>query len=166
MKFHRIAQAALVEQPTRATASLALKSDEVSRFAARLVVVDRRREDSYVTPFARLPALLHAGDLVVVNDAATLPASLRGITARGEAVNHPDLFFGFQTGQFPSESLGSAFRVQRTNCGDGHGFESGVRAVKDIQNALLALIALEPEQCSEGAAANADRLRSREEFFV
>jgi S-adenosylmethionine:tRNA ribosyltransferase-isomerase len=58
-----------------------LRADEVSRFAVRLVVVGC---DSYVTEFARLPELLHAGDLVVVNDAATLPGSLHGTTARGE----------------------------------------------------------------------------------
>ena len=33
-----------------------------------------------------LPSLVRAGDLVVVNDAATIPASLRGTTARGEPV--------------------------------------------------------------------------------
>ena len=36
-------------------------------------------------PFARLPELLRAGDLVVVNDAATLPAALPGRAANGAA---------------------------------------------------------------------------------
>ncbi|HTM02654.1 MAG TPA: S-adenosylmethionine:tRNA ribosyltransferase-isomerase [Vicinamibacterales bacterium] len=50
------------------------------RAAAKLLVVDdhgvshRRR--------AELPLLLHAGDLVVANDAATLPASLTGVHLR------------------------------------------------------------------------------------
>ncbi len=41
---------------------------------------------STVHPYADLPALLEPGDLVVVNDAATLPASLTGQTAAGEAI--------------------------------------------------------------------------------
>ncbi|MBV8761158.1 MAG: S-adenosylmethionine:tRNA ribosyltransferase-isomerase [Deltaproteobacteria bacterium] len=59
-----------------------LRTDEVPRRDVRLVVVD----DLGVTlrRFAELPALLREGDLVVVNDAATLPASLRGVTAAGE----------------------------------------------------------------------------------
>ena len=64
--------------------TLALKADEVSRHAVRLVVVDRARNAVRVVPFGDLPGLLRAGDLVVVNDAATLPASLFGATARGE----------------------------------------------------------------------------------
>jgi S-adenosylmethionine:tRNA ribosyltransferase-isomerase len=62
-----------------------LRADEVSRHAMRLVVIDRRRSDRLeLTDFARLPELLAPGDVVVVNDAATLPASLAGMTARGE----------------------------------------------------------------------------------
>jgi S-adenosylmethionine:tRNA ribosyltransferase-isomerase len=62
--------------------TVALRADEVSRHAVRLVVVDR--EQLRIVPFAELPSLLRAGDLVVVNDAATLPASVYGTTARGE----------------------------------------------------------------------------------
>jgi S-adenosylmethionine:tRNA ribosyltransferase-isomerase len=71
--------------PGPATApGLALGTGEVSRHAVRLVVVD----PAGVGPptlerFAALPQLLRAGDLVVVNDAATLPASLPGRTADG-----------------------------------------------------------------------------------
>jgi len=64
--------------------TLALRADEVSRHAVRLVVVDRARDQVRIVPFADLPSLLRAGDLVVVNDAATLPASLYGTTARAE----------------------------------------------------------------------------------
>jgi S-adenosylmethionine:tRNA ribosyltransferase-isomerase len=79
-----------------------LATAEVSRHAVRLVVIDRlrtafdgatrrpygrlvdRRADRIaVRPFAELPALLRAGDVVVVNDAATLPGSLRGTTREG-----------------------------------------------------------------------------------
>lgn len=58
----------------------ALRTDEISRFAVRLLVVD---ETPRIVPFTALPALVRAGDLLVVNDAATLPASLPGRTADG-----------------------------------------------------------------------------------
>jgi S-adenosylmethionine:tRNA-ribosyltransferase-isomerase (queuine synthetase) len=64
-----------------------LRTDEVSRHKVRLVTIGRRSDDRVaVTSFAELPAALCAGDLVVVNDAATLPASLHGETERGEHV--------------------------------------------------------------------------------
>lgn len=48
-----------------------------------MVVVDRAREAVEVRTFDDLPRLLAPGDLVVVNDAATWPASLRARTAFG-----------------------------------------------------------------------------------
>ncbi len=59
-----------------------LRTDEVPRRDVRLVVV----EDAGVSlrRFAELPLLLRAGDLVVVNDAATLPGSLRGLSQTGD----------------------------------------------------------------------------------
>ncbi|HEX6763983.1 MAG TPA: S-adenosylmethionine:tRNA ribosyltransferase-isomerase [Polyangiaceae bacterium] len=45
--------------------------------AERLLHVDARARTFATYPFTRLPSLLEAGDLVVLNDAATLPASLR-----------------------------------------------------------------------------------------
>ena len=63
-------------------ATSVLRTDEVSRRAVRLVVVDG--DEPRVVPFASFASYLRAGDLVVVNDAATLPASLRGRTTRGE----------------------------------------------------------------------------------
>jgi S-adenosylmethionine:tRNA ribosyltransferase-isomerase len=64
------------------TASLASFSFEPGRaprapLAERLLHVDREARSFADHPLARLPSLLRAGDLVVVNDAATLPASLR-----------------------------------------------------------------------------------------
>lgn len=56
------------------------------RDTTRLLVVDprsRRRQDALI---ADLPRFLRAGDLLVVNDAATLPGSLFGRTARGERI--------------------------------------------------------------------------------
>ena len=66
----------------RVHAAPVLRTSEVSRHAARLVVIGATPRLAAV---ADLPSLLRAGDLVVVNDAATLPASLRGATARGES---------------------------------------------------------------------------------
>jgi len=63
---------------------IALRSDEVSRHAVWLVAIDPGGERApRLERFAALPQLLRAGDLVVVNDAATLPASLPGTTADG-----------------------------------------------------------------------------------
>jgi len=68
-------------------ARLALRSDEVSRHAVWLVVIDPSgKRTPRLARFAALPQLLRAGDLVVVNDAATLPASLPGTTADGSAL--------------------------------------------------------------------------------
>ncbi|HUS29683.1 MAG TPA: S-adenosylmethionine:tRNA ribosyltransferase-isomerase, partial [Kofleriaceae bacterium] len=50
------------------------------------MTVARADERVAITSFAELPSVLRAGDLVVVNDAATLPGSLRGQTERGEAI--------------------------------------------------------------------------------
>jgi S-adenosylmethionine:tRNA ribosyltransferase-isomerase len=62
-----------------------LRADEVPRHAIRLVALDPTSDAApTLEPFAALPRLLRAGDLVVVNDAATLPASLRGATAAGD----------------------------------------------------------------------------------
>lgn len=52
----------------------------------RLLVVDPTADAFADRRLAELPALLRPGDLVVLNDAATLPASLAGETALGEPV--------------------------------------------------------------------------------
>jgi S-adenosylmethionine:tRNA ribosyltransferase-isomerase len=52
----------------------------------RVLVVDAQRGTHQVVAAAALPELLHPRDLVVVNDAATLPASLYARTSSGEAV--------------------------------------------------------------------------------
>jgi S-adenosylmethionine:tRNA ribosyltransferase-isomerase len=66
--------------------TVALASNEVSRHAVRLVVVDRATSEVRVVPFGELPQLLRAGDLVIVNDAATLPASIAGTTSTGAVI--------------------------------------------------------------------------------
>jgi S-adenosylmethionine:tRNA ribosyltransferase-isomerase len=85
VKFHRHA-AQLPSELARGAAgsTLALRTDEVSRHAVRLVTIGRTADTVELTRFAALPALLREGDLLVVNDAATLPGSLRGTTAGGE----------------------------------------------------------------------------------
>jgi S-adenosylmethionine:tRNA ribosyltransferase-isomerase len=61
------------------SSSLALAPATAPRapLAERLLHVDRERRAFSDHPIAALPSLLRSGDLVVVNDAATLPASLR-----------------------------------------------------------------------------------------
>lgn len=66
-----------------------LSTEAVDRRDVQLVVVDPTRDGDAaiaVTVFAALPTLLGPGDLVVVNDAATLPASFAGITGAGAPV--------------------------------------------------------------------------------
>ena len=69
---------------TRDMQPVTLAANEVSRHAVRLVTIDPTTDHAAVHPFAALPSLLRAGDLVIVNDAATLPGSLYGHTAAGE----------------------------------------------------------------------------------
>jgi S-adenosylmethionine:tRNA ribosyltransferase-isomerase len=52
--------------------------------ATRLLHVDPGRGTFADRTIDALPLLLHAGDLLVLNDAATLPASLRGTSSHGE----------------------------------------------------------------------------------
>jgi S-adenosylmethionine:tRNA ribosyltransferase-isomerase len=56
----------------------------VPRERVRLLTVDPSAGRLEVTPFAELPRFLSRGDVLVVNDAATIPASVRGQTATGE----------------------------------------------------------------------------------
>ena len=50
----------------------------------RLLLVDPAAEAYEDARIADLPGLLSAGDVLVVNDAATLPASLRAVAPGGE----------------------------------------------------------------------------------
>jgi S-adenosylmethionine:tRNA ribosyltransferase-isomerase len=56
------------------------------RDRVRLMAVDPRAARAADFPFVHLAELLAPGDLLVVNDAATLPAALAGVTADGAAV--------------------------------------------------------------------------------
>ena len=57
---------------------------EYRRSLAARCALGRRQRQPTLHAFASLPTLLRSGDLVIVNDAATLPASLRATTASGE----------------------------------------------------------------------------------
>jgi S-adenosylmethionine:tRNA ribosyltransferase-isomerase len=53
---------------------------------ARLLRIDPRAGTLHDARLEDLPRMLRAGDVLVVNDAATLPAALHGTTSRGENV--------------------------------------------------------------------------------
>lgn len=57
-----------------------------SRLAERLLVVDPRCDCTQDRTVGDLATFVRQGDLLVVNDAATLPASLHGTTSSGERV--------------------------------------------------------------------------------
>jgi S-adenosylmethionine:tRNA ribosyltransferase-isomerase len=82
--YRRHAALAPMEEAKSATGSgtAVLRTDEIPRHAVRLVIIDS--DAPSIVPFASVASYLRASDLVVVNDAATLPASLPGKTARGE----------------------------------------------------------------------------------
>ena len=54
--------------------------------SARLLTVDAQREGHDIAPIDALPDRLAPGDLIVLNDAATLPSSLSGTGPGGEAI--------------------------------------------------------------------------------
>ncbi len=91
-----------------------LRSDAVPRQAVWLVVVDPTgKRGPQLVRFAELPRLLRAGDLVVVNDAATLPASLPGATADGR-VFELRLSGPIDAGRLPGVLLGPGDHRTRT----------------------------------------------------
>jgi S-adenosylmethionine:tRNA ribosyltransferase-isomerase len=79
----------------------------------RLLVVDPRQRTMRSSRITELPQLLRARDLLVVNDAATLPASLHAQTERGEAIEirllGPD-----RADKFPALLLGAGDYHTRT----------------------------------------------------
>ncbi|HEY2903493.1 MAG TPA: S-adenosylmethionine:tRNA ribosyltransferase-isomerase [Polyangia bacterium] len=85
------------------------------RDGVRLLLVDPRvtADGLHETTIAALPRLLDAADLLVVNDAATLPASLRGCDSVGRPIElrllGPD-----RDGVFPAALFGAGDWRQRT----------------------------------------------------
>lgn len=99
--------------------SLAPAVEPRARSSERLLAIDPARNGFAHTHFTRLPELLRAGDLVVVNDAATLPAALR-LTSHGAelrlAAHAPDgeffaIVLGAGTWRTPTERRGPAPRL-------------------------------------------------------
>jgi len=56
------------------------------REQARMLIIDRKKNRFSDSTIAELPQALHPGDLLVVNDAATLPASLTAKSSNGASV--------------------------------------------------------------------------------
>ena len=59
---------------------------ERNRDATRLLVIDPRARGMHATSITHLPEFLTSGDVLIMNDAATLPASLHAHTLHGELV--------------------------------------------------------------------------------
>jgi S-adenosylmethionine:tRNA ribosyltransferase-isomerase len=78
--------------------------------AERLLVVDAALGSFAIGTVLDLPAHLSPGDLLVVNDAATLPASLRGRTASGAPVE----------ARLVGRRAGGAWRAVLFGAGDWH----------------------------------------------
>lgn len=91
-----------------------MKPASAPRAAAehRVLVVDAESGIGETSRALELPALLRAGDLVVLNDAATLPASLDGRTVRGDAIELR------LVGALPAPDDGLRFRVALLGRGD------------------------------------------------
>lgn len=58
----------------------------VARDGVRMLVTDRQTRSHTHAHFCDLPRLLHTGDLLVVNDSATLPASIVARRSNGDAI--------------------------------------------------------------------------------
>lgn len=58
----------------------------VARDGVRMLVTDRKKRSHTHAHFSDLPRLLRAGDLLVVNDSATLPASILARQGNGDAI--------------------------------------------------------------------------------
>lgn len=58
----------------------------IARDGVRMLVTDRQKRSHTHTHFYDLPRLLRAGDLLVVNDSATLPASILARKSNGDAI--------------------------------------------------------------------------------
>lgn len=121
------------------------------REEARLLVVGTDAAGFRDARLRDLPALLDPGDLVVLNDAATLPASLQGETGRGEPVElrlfrplfdglWQAVLFGSGDWRTPTELRDPPARVapgETLRLGDGFGAE--VVDVSRVSDRLVTL---------------------------
>jgi S-adenosylmethionine:tRNA ribosyltransferase-isomerase len=78
--------AALLHGPGLVEATAPPERRGVARDAVRLLVTDRVRRTHVHARFFELPRFLHTGDVLVVNDSATLPAAVRAQRSNGEGV--------------------------------------------------------------------------------
>ena len=122
--------------------------DDVMR--ERLLNIDPRAQVLRDLRIADLPGLLRSGDVLVVNDAATLPASLRGHTASGTPIEVrlvgelPDgtfraVLFGPGDWRTPTERRPAPDRVARGTTLSFDGMNGVVESVSRISDRLVTL---------------------------
>jgi S-adenosylmethionine:tRNA ribosyltransferase-isomerase len=172
-------RAALAQLPTPAAAPLPPARElPAQRDGGRLLTIDpdpttpaaRRTAEARVTD---LPDLLAPGDLLVVNDAATLPASLRGQDHAGHpiearllaqlgdtagAVNFRAILFGAGDWRTRTEDRPAPPRLARgtiLNFGVGPRLTAQVVAVSPLSPRLVVL-RFDPRSDGPGSAANDD----------
>ena len=76
--------AELLRAPGLVEATMPPERRGVERDAVGMLVTDRRRSVHHHARFFELPSFLRAGDVLVVNDSATIPASVAATRANGE----------------------------------------------------------------------------------
>jgi S-adenosylmethionine:tRNA ribosyltransferase-isomerase len=110
------------------------------RSGARLLLVNSERESIQSSRFREFSKLLGANDLLVVNDAATLPASLAMRTSRGEPFELR--LAGFEDDGFSAIALGSgSFRDPTERRGPPPELrEGGVLLVSDSGSPPLSAL--------------------------
>lgn len=113
----------------------------------RLLVIDPQSGKFADATIRDLPELLHDGDVLVLNDAATLPASLRAsddlelrLMSRFDDGSWLALAFGSGDYRLPTESRGAppALAVA-TELAFGHGLSARVVAVDSVSPRLVRL---------------------------
>lgn len=122
----------------------------------RLLVVDGANGALGTHAFSALPTLLAPGDLLVVNDAATLPAALPltshpaelRLAAHADAGEFWAVALGAGTWRLPTERRGTAPLFRR-----GEGLASG-----DLRGTIVAVDPVEPSLVRVGFALAGDEL--------
>ena len=75
---------AALDYPALREATLPPEQRGVARDRVRMLVTDVKRRHHDDLHFNDLPQVIRSGDLIVVNDSATMPAALRAVRANGE----------------------------------------------------------------------------------